>query len=967
MTAERWAQLKTLFETALDKEASDRAEFLEGVGASDPQLRQDLECLLRDHARAGDFLTGLIPTDAQALRPGQVVAERFEIVELLGRGGMGEVYRAIDCALDQEVALKALNRFAAEGSVGEARLREEIRQARRVTHGNVCRLYDLGRHETPAGPVIFLTMELLVGETLAERLRRVGPFPEVEGRSVAAQMASALDAAHRAGVIHRDFKSANVMLSADGSFTRAVVLDFGLARAARREEREISLTATGNIIGTPAYMAPEQLRGGEATARSDVYAFGVVLNEIFYGRRQFHFGGRPVDAVIRRCLDPDPERRYATAGEAARDLAARPGARVLPRRTVFAASAAIVLLSLLAWVMRVFVRDGSIPAGSVIMIADFTNSTGDSSLNGVGVELKRQLAQSGHFDLWDDARRAPVLRAMGKSADEPLWKDVARQAALREGVPFVLSGGVAPLSEGLVINLQLEELEAHSIFRRRVWDHSVSASSRTGMYESLTAASRWLRRTVGETAADLVARDRLPQDTTTDSWEALSLYAQADTAQGARESERAISLLKQAVTRDPHFALGHMRLGDILLSIRNYPDGVRHWQLALDESRRPNLTLREELRIRGLYASELQDYAAAEAAFSQLEASYPHDYLAGFYLADALRWQGRVSEAATKFSALQRGHPYSAALASNYASALLLDGRFGDLQALLKTMEAHNDGDLAAFYRGLLSFASEDYPGAIAALQAASSSSSAERRSRGFSGLAAVLAELGRLRAAREALKRGIEADTQAGRTAARGDKLVMLAYLDLRSGDRRTARNLSLEAGAVDDNPRRIARSAVLLARAGFGAEARQQLSGLLTFPKSPLIDSARHRIEGELALAEHRPAAALQSFSAAAAVEPTLRLKDYLARGFLAAGESVKAVATLRRLAEWPALLWQTIDFDYPGTLTDSLLELAEAAERARNFELARRARELFARRRAGADPEVGQSFGSQTTGHD
>src|SRR5262249_53628142 len=148
---------------------------------------------------------------------------------------------------------------------------------------------------------------------------------------------------------------------------------------------------------------------------------------------------------------------------------------------------------------------------------------------------------------------------------------------------------------------------------------------KTGLFDTVHEASNWLRRAVGETAADLAARDRLPQDITTPSWEALALYARADGAKAANQAERAVAFLKQAVERDPHFALALMRLGDLLLSVGRRQEGLAYWQMAEDETNRQRLTRREELRIRGLYASELQDFTAAEAAFGEMEVEYPSD------------------------------------------------------------------------------------------------------------------------------------------------------------------------------------------------------------------------------------------------------------------------------------------------------------------------------------------------------
>ncbi|MCM2270089.1 MAG: serine/threonine-protein kinase, partial [Thermoanaerobaculia bacterium] len=232
------------------------------------------------------------------------------IVRFVARGGMGEVYEAEDVELRGRIALKTIHPAAvAEGGAVE-RFKREIQLARRVTHPNVCRIFDVGYHGAAPGapPHVFLTMELLEGETLAARLRRVGRLTPAAALPIARQLAEALQAAHEVGIVHRDFKTENVFLVPGASGERAVVTDFGIARAAPDERYAATLTADGSAIGTPAYMAPEQIEGRGVSAATDQYAFGIVLFEMVTGELPFR-GDSPLATAARRLTEPPPSPR----------------------------------------------------------------------------------------------------------------------------------------------------------------------------------------------------------------------------------------------------------------------------------------------------------------------------------------------------------------------------------------------------------------------------------------------------------------------------------------------------------------------------------------------------------------------------------------------------------------------------------------------------------------------------------
>ena len=247
---------------------------------------------------------------------GSVLSERYRVLGLLGRGGMGEVYRAFDLKLDQVVALKLLPAATARDPRLLERFRSEVRIARQVSHRNVCRVHDIGEAEGAA----FISMEYVDGEDLGSLLRRIGRLPADKALELARRLCAGLAAAHEKGVLHRDLKPANIMIDGRGQL---LIMDFGLGAAVD------GVSGWDIRSGTPAYMAPEQEAGREVTVRSDIYSLGQVLSEMFTGERASRDGRKSttvkdldpaVERVIARCLDKNPSGRPASALDVARAL-----------------------------------------------------------------------------------------------------------------------------------------------------------------------------------------------------------------------------------------------------------------------------------------------------------------------------------------------------------------------------------------------------------------------------------------------------------------------------------------------------------------------------------------------------------------------------------------------------------------------------------------------------------------------
>jgi hypothetical protein len=360
--ADGWSRIAALFHEARQRHGRERADFLDEACGADHELRAELEELLGADAGADGFLAdagpgvaSLLLGDAGAVMPAGSMVGSYRIVRPLGRGGMGMVYLADDTRLARPVTLKVLHPQDTADERRRERLRLEARAAAALVHPNVAAVHAL---EEISGQLVIVS-EYVPGRTARERLDSGGPLPVGEALDVARQVARGLDAAHRQGIIHRDLKPENILIGDNGVVR---ILDFGIARTIAPEPGRQRLTATGVVVGTPGYMAPEQLDGAAGDVRSDLFAFGTVLYELVSGANPFQgktasstaarimtqdpaplSSLNPVfppalDAVVSRCLKKDPAERFASAADVAGELdelataMASGGAAPRPRR-----------------------------------------------------------------------------------------------------------------------------------------------------------------------------------------------------------------------------------------------------------------------------------------------------------------------------------------------------------------------------------------------------------------------------------------------------------------------------------------------------------------------------------------------------------------------------------------------------------------------------------------------------------
>lgn len=552
--------------SALSRPAAERDAFLVAACAGDEELLREVASLLLFHT--DDDSAGARPPDARKdFAAGHVFAGRYRMIARVGRGGMGDVWRADDMILETAVALKFMHSAT---PADRTRILREVRLARQVTHPAVCRVFDVGEF----GEMIFFSMEFVRGEDLAALLKRTGRLTSERVLEIAHQLCDGLAAAHAEGVLHRDLKPANVLIDQDG---RVRITDFGIAVTT-------SDTEPHAIIGTPGYMAPEQLApNSPISERTDVYALGVVLYELVTGLPHHRFSAEDASRLSLQApgIDPklerailsaiarDPRDRPATALELAAALPARSDApRGLSRRTLPRARRTLVWLQLAGaavlalgagaavfWLTRP--ATGALTARDTIILADFVNTTGDPVFDStLKVALAVALEQSPFLKVFPDERAHQALILMQRSPNEAITRAVAREIAQREGLRALVAGSIASLGRHYVVSVEAANAESGEVMARE----QVEVNSKEEVLSSLGATISTLRRKLGESLS-LVQRYDVPlPQATTPSLEALQAYTRALDEGRVNPSIEAIAHLKRAIELDPHFALAMAQL-----------------------------------------------------------------------------------------------------------------------------------------------------------------------------------------------------------------------------------------------------------------------------------------------------------------------------------------------------------------------------------------------------------------------